>query len=124
MRILYLLTLIYAALILSGCAHTPTHPAVEVSTETTTVTPPACHHHKNPQQVSLVTHSKLQRQYQVIGKVSVSKWNVVGIKRQEATIRDIMRQMAASMDGDALIDIKSENDSISGTIIAYKPALA
>lgn len=127
MRILYLFGVINAALILTACA-TPNHPpAVETSTETTTITPPACHHHKEPMNVSVVTKplppATVRRPYQVLGTATVSKYNVVGVKRQEATIRDIMRNMAASLEGDALIDIKTDDQTVSATVIAYKPLL-
>jgi hypothetical protein len=121
MRILYLFSVIYAALILSSCATTPHPPAVETSTETTTITPPCPHHHKDPINVSVFTKPpQLNRPYQVVGKATVSKFNVAGVKRQEATIRDIMRKMAASVDGDALIDIKANEQTVSATVIAYK----
>lgn len=120
MRILYLFTVIYAALILTGCVDSIQNPpAAHIATQSTTITPP-CHRYKNPLQVSLITHAKPDRPYQVLGVATVSKFNVVGIKRQEATIRDIMRKFAAQMDGDALIDIKITDNTISGTIIAYK----
>ncbi len=122
MRILYLFTVIYAALILTGCGSSMQNPpAVRIATQTTTITPPCLYRrHKNPLQVSLITKAKPDRPYQVLGIATVSKFNVVGIKRQVATIRDIMRKFAASMDGDALIDIKTTDKTISGTIIAYQ----
>jgi hypothetical protein len=124
MRILYLLGIIYIALIVSSCATPPYRPAAVVSTEKTTVTPTCSSHHKDPLSVSLLNISSPDRPYQVLGEARVSKYNIVGIKRQEATIRDIMRNLAASLNGDAVINIKNNDDqTISATVIAYKQVM-
>jgi hypothetical protein len=121
MRILYLFTVIYAALILTGCGRSVQNPpAVVISEQKTTITPPCSKRHRSLQQVSLITKPIVNRPYKVLGIATVSKYNVAGFKRQEATIRDIMREFAASMGGDALINIKTDEKTISGTIIAYQ----
>ena len=51
--------------------------------------------HKDPINVSFLTIVKPDRPYQVLGKANVAKYNPVGIKRQEATLRDLMREQAA-----------------------------
>jgi hypothetical protein len=122
MRILYLPTIIYIVLFITACATPSNHPPVVVSTETTTVTP-ECHGSKDPLAVSMLTISKPDRPYQVVGKAIVSRYNIAGIKRQEATIRDILRELAASLNGDALIDFKNDGKTITATVIAYKQAL-
>lgn len=58
--------------------------------------------------------------YKVIGKETVSKYNLAGVKRQQALIREAMSQLAASVGGDAVIDISHDKNSVSGTIITYK----
>jgi hypothetical protein len=121
MRLLYLFAVIYAALILTGCDRSMQNPpAVVIQTQTTTIIPPCARHHRNLQQVSLITKPSIDRPYKVVGKATVSKYNVAGFKRQEATIRDIMREFAASMGGDALINIQTDDKTISATIIAYQ----
>jgi hypothetical protein len=125
MRLLYLFTVIYAALILTGCDRSMQNPpAVVIQTQTSTITPPCHKHHKNLQQVSLITKSSIDRPYKVLGVATVSKYNIAGFKRQEATIRDIMREFAASMGGDALINIKTDDKTISATIIEFQERLA
>jgi hypothetical protein len=125
MRLLYLFTMVNAALIVSGCNYSMQNPpATVIRTQTTTIIPPCHKTHKNLQQISLMTKPVINRPYEVLGQATVSKFNAGGVKRQEATIRDLMREFAASMDGDALIDIKTDDNNISATVIAYKKVLA
>lgn len=121
MRTLYLLVVINVVLILSSCAtnHYPATP-VEPAPETA----PECHHHKDPVAVSFLKTGTFSRPYTVLGKTEVSRFNTVGIKRQEATIRDLMREQAASLDGDAIIDMKHDDKMITATVIAYQKTLA
>lgn len=80
--------------------------------------------HKDPINVSFYNEKKkIVRPYQIMGKATVSKYNLAGIKRQEATVKNIMRNLAASLDGDAVIDIKHDAKSFSGTVVAYKKVL-
>ena len=58
--------------------------------------------------------------YKIIAKESISQFNTGGIKRQEATIHDVLRQLAASIGGDAVINIKEENQRISGEVIKFQ----
>jgi hypothetical protein len=127
MRTLYLLIVIYVALIVSGCTVTrtpvasttyskPSHPTEEY-------TAPRCHHHKDPVNVSFLYREIPNRPYKVLGTAEVSKFNTEGIKRQDATIRDLMREQAASLDGDAIIDIKNDDKKITATVIAFKKVL-
>lgn len=123
MKTLYLLGIIYIGLILQGCASAegmkspPQAPTpYEQNWQTIKTTPP-----KDPIKVSFLTpDKKLPLPYEVIGKATVSKFNMAGVKRQEATIRDIMRQLAASVDGDAVIDLNHNKGSVTATVIAYK----
>jgi hypothetical protein len=119
MRTLYLLGVIYIALILPGCANNISSP----EKCTTDKNPPQTVQHKDPINVSFLNVQKPIRPYQVIGQANVSKYNVVGIKRQEATLRDLMREQAASLNGDAIINIKNEDKTVTATVIAYKQVL-
>jgi hypothetical protein len=115
MRTLYLLTIIYIALITAACTTTSYKPTTQ--TTTPKVSP------RDPLNVSLLTKEKPARPYTVLGKTTISKFNVAGIKRQEAIMRDIMRQRAAALNGDAVIDVKNNDKEISATVIAYKEIL-
>jgi hypothetical protein len=125
MKPLYLLGIIYVAFMMSGC--TTVNHQVPMPTEATQVDP-VCHKHKahgDPIKVSVLTHQdKPAHPYKVIGKARISKYNVVGIKRQEATMREIMRQLAVSMDGDAVIDVKNHGRDLVATVITYNETLA
>lgn len=48
----------------------------------------------------------------------------MGIKRQEANLKDSIRRLAANKGGDAVIEITNHVDSISYTVISYKNSLA
>jgi hypothetical protein len=122
MKPLYLLGIINVALIMSGCASTVSHQTLEPEQQTIIV-PTKCHVHKDPLNVSVITKEKPAHPYTVVGKARVSKYNVAGNKRQEATIRDIMRQLAASLNGDAVIEVKNMEKEITATIITYQPII-
>jgi hypothetical protein len=88
-------------------------------------TTPACAYppkkEKDPISVSVYNHGqKPAEPYQVIGTETISKYNFVGVKRQEASIRDVMRKLAASMGGDAIINIKHQDKTVTGTVVAYQ----
>lgn len=112
MKRLYLLILIYIGLSLSGCA-----------TNNKSITPnnPNTLAKKDPISVTFYTHGqKPTDKYTIIGKGTISKFNVGGIKRQTATLHDAMRNLAASMGGDAIINIEHDDKSITATVIAYQ----
>ncbi len=58
--------------------------------------------------------------YTILGKAIISKYNSRGIKRQEACIRDAMRNLAATMGGDAVINLNKDDKTVTGTVIAYQ----
>jgi hypothetical protein len=117
MRILYLLSAIYIGLTLTACSTENTCPSCQqtaLNNKESSVIP------KSPMKVAFYTKSKPNLPYNVIGNESISKFNAGGNKRQEANIRDGMRELAAAMGGDAIINIKHNDNSISGTIVAYQ----
>ncbi len=122
MRALYLLGVIYIALSISSCTATVYKPTPSVPATNTNVS--KVNTTKDPLTVSLLTNEKPVRPYKVVAQATISKYNRVGIKRQEATIHDILRQLAASVNGDAVIDMKNNGKEISATVIAYKQILA
>jgi hypothetical protein len=122
MRTLYLLIVINLTLILTGCAHAPN--TYSTFTEPADESPPPCHHHKDPVNVSFLKSIAPDRPYRILGQAQVAKFNMSGVKRQEATIRDLMREQAASLDGDAVVNIRKTDKMITATVIAYKKVLA
>jgi hypothetical protein len=121
MKALYLLSAIFIALFLQGCTSVNKVQPNGIVQSDTTVQPPRCHHHKDPLKVSFVgSHKNLHTPYQVIGTAAVSQFNSVGVKRQEATIHDIMRELAASLDGDAVINMDKNGNVVKGTVISFK----
>ena len=111
MKTLYLLGIIYVALNLQACA------SLE-GTKPADPNPPAL---KDPIKVSIIApEKKLGMPYQVLGKASISKYNAAGNMRQEATIKDLMREFAANMNGDAVINIHRDHSNVTATVVAYK----
>lgn len=127
MKTLYLLAAIYTGCTLAGCAeintthttHTKIHSPHKVTSKATP--PNAQYFPKNPMTVSFYPTGKDPKHpYVVLGKETISKYNVVGIKRQEASIHDAMRNLAAAMGGDAVINIQLDGKTVTGTVIAYE----
>jgi hypothetical protein len=75
---------------------------------------------KNPMNVSIYhSNNPLKRPYKILAVGTVSKYNLSGIKRQQASIHDTLRKIAAAVGGDAIIDLKSDNQTVTGKIITY-----
>ena len=145
MRTLYLLTMINISLVLTSCASINAEKPVDTTngappvTVTTTgansistgntsspqpkIPPPGCaplKKDKNPLAVSFYKNeSQIKHNYKVIGTGIVSKYNTVGIKRQEAFIQDNMRKIAAAMGGDAVINVTRNSNVVSGTVVSF-----
>lgn len=122
MRTLYLLATICISLVLTGCGvEQPANNQVNKPVATPPIQPPPCmvKKKKNPLTVSFYTKGHPKEPYIIVGQESISKFNM-GNKRQEANIRDGMRELAAAMGGDAVIDIKHDAKSITGTVVAYQ----
>jgi hypothetical protein len=124
MRILYQVIMIYIGLFLSGCAslNTLNPPAPEPAKTPTPLTKPAIKAcpFKDPMTVTFYTvKQQLKKPYRVIGKATISKFNLGGVKKQEAIIHDAMRNLAASLGGDAVINITHDAKTITGIVVAY-----
>jgi hypothetical protein len=79
---------------------------------------------KNPQWVTFYTsQNKPQRPYRIIGTATISKYNLFGIQRQEATLQTMMQKLAASIGGDAVINIMHDTQSIQANVIAFEKIL-
>lgn len=133
MRRLYLLITIFIALTLSSCAQVTPPPAKSVPP----VSEPQKHAkskpvHKNvvhtnqysnlkdPLTIQVYPKGGLSHPYKVIAKESVSTFNLGGIKRQDAAIHDALRDIAASLGGDAVINITKDETHATGTIVSFE----
>lgn len=110
---------------ISGCSSVQTQPSMDkaVTQHTSCKKMSAANHviRKNPINVAVYTHKNPDKPYVIIGKEIISKYNLGGIKRQEASLHDTMRNLAASIGGDAVINVEHHNDKIIATVIAYNP---
>ncbi|HVY53316.1 MAG TPA: hypothetical protein VHA13_02235 [Gammaproteobacteria bacterium] len=80
--------------------------------------------YNDPQRILFYNvNSAIKRPYRVIGKSTVSERNIIGFKRNTETVHDIMRKIAASMGGDAIINIQKDDQNIHGTIILFEKAM-
>jgi hypothetical protein len=79
---------------------------------------------KNPQAVSVYTKDQSPHTaYRVIGIANVSKYNFLGLPRQAATMQALLKQQAASIGGDGVINV-SENDArMQANVIAFQKIL-
>lgn len=76
---------------------------------------------KNPKYVTLYSkEQKLLTPYRVIGIATISKYNLLGKKRPQETLDDMLKNLAASLGGDALINVTNKGDSIQGHIIQFR----
>ncbi len=130
MKISYL-WVVTMGFVLAGCAAVNSVQPVNNQAQNTASTPlpeknspqsRSCH--KNPIDVSFLNGLNPNLPYSVVGNATVSQYNIAGNKRQEAIIHDAMRSAAASMGGDAIINIKRNDNTVSGTVIAYPPKIS
>lgn len=122
MKLINLILYVSFGLVLSACATTA--KSNKIATSTSSVTTQSQNTTKNPIAVTIYTgKQKPEKPYVVLGQETVSKYNIVGIKRQEANLKDSIRHLAARRGGDAVIEITNHVDSISYTVISYKNSL-
>jgi len=123
-------TVIALALILGGCSCTGPGPtSTQMATNfikrqhvlaTTKEKYPA----KNPHAVALYTsEQKPLMPYRIIGVATVSKYNLLGMHRQEDTVHEMMRNLAASIGGDGIINVSNHGDSMQASVIAFQRIL-
>jgi hypothetical protein len=113
------------ALGLSGCTTTYQHPVCSGKIKSSEATIPYPSHRKSPYGGIAFYQQKaaIKRPYRIIGKETISRYNFVGLERQSATVNDLLRKVAISMGGDAIIDIRQDPLTVEGTVISYERAL-
>lgn len=117
MKLIYMFFIALLFLAINGCVSTlKTNKVMSDASKKYAISPI-----KNPIAVTLYTgKQKPEKPYIVLEHQTVSKYNIVGIKRQEANIKDSIRRLAAKKGGDAVIEITNYPDSISYTVISYQ----
>jgi hypothetical protein len=147
MRRLYWLMMIFVGFTLPGCAlvsgsspqpaakitpatpeqPTPPPKSQPQATKKETKTTPATYSYNkkkkpnNPMAVQVYPQgTRLTHPYTILAHESVSKFNAGGIKRQEANIHDTLRDLAASIGGDAVINVKHDSKEVTGTIVSFE----
>lgn len=122
MKLLYPLIIIYTGLTLSGCAYINGRSIPPTSAKTTTKTAAKQNDTQltKKKDISAISLNTTPTQpYTILGKEIVSQFNIVGNRRSEGIIQDKMRNLAAELGGDAVINIKRNDNTIQGTIIAF-----
>lgn len=117
--------LINIALVLSACSSSGRTPGQLASNffngESIKPTTHELYPAKNPQIVTFYNQRKAPLQaYRVIGVAKVSKHNLLGTTHQEQALQTMIKQLAASIGGDALIDISNTPEAIEGKVIAFQ----
>jgi hypothetical protein len=78
---------------------------------------------KKPNQITLYKKGAPYGAYRIIGVAKVAKYNLLGQKRAEATLHKMMKKLAASIGGDALIHITHSPDKIEAKVIQLQNIL-
>lgn len=58
--------------------------------------------------------------YRILGKAQVERTNLFGITRQPQTIEHSLKKLAASIGGDAIMNIHSESSHIKADVIGFE----
>jgi len=105
-------------LLLGGCTSIPLKKEKVITTTQTKY--PA----KSPQHIAFyLEKNSPERPYRIIGVGIVSKYNFIGMQRPEPAMHTIMRNLAASIGGDAIMNINKGNQAMEANIIAYEKVL-
>jgi hypothetical protein len=114
---------------LTGCSSTTGQSTTQVASniinrQNVTITTPqylAPAAGKNPQNIAFYSKTKEPHApYRVIGTATVSKYNLLGVERKNDTMHTMMKDLAASVGGDGLIDVSSNKDSLQANIIQFQ----
>ena len=99
-----------ALLLMMGCA------TERVMTTTSKQFPPT-----NPDAVKIYLTANPNTPFEEIGRVSVDKYSMMGTSRSGDVIYKNLREKAASIGGDAIINITEDFASMSGVVIKMSP---
>ncbi len=61
--------------------------------------------------------------YRIIGIATVSKKNIFGATRQNETLNQMMKKLAASIGGDGVIEINQTDNAMEAKVIVYQKIL-
>lgn len=128
MRTSLFFLLVLVPISLSGCSTCGPGTAEKAShflqKQQVTTTTNDTYPRKNPQKIALYNKDQQPHMaYKIIGKATVSKTNLMGVKREETTLHEMMKNLAASIGGDGLIDVNHQEDSIEANVIAFQKIL-
>ncbi|AFU70308.1 hypothetical protein P700755_003720 [Psychroflexus torquis ATCC 700755] len=70
--------------------------------------------------IEIFLSKKPNKEYDEIGRVSADKYSNMAIKRAENKIQQALKEKAASIGGNAIINVTEDIGSISGIVIRYK----
>ncbi len=79
---------------------------------------------KNPQTVALYQNNNSPHApYRIIAMASVSRHNLLGMKRSDVEMQTMMKQLAANLGGDGLINMSNDPENLKAHVIAYQKIL-
>lgn len=113
---------------LNGCA-TPSHSPTQLASnfihnEQIVHTTPDTFPAKNPNQVAIYSHEKIpSTPYRVIGVATVSRHNLFGIQRADASLQNRIKEIAAALGGDGVININNNTEHMQASIIQFQKIL-
>ena len=124
------LTTIAVTFLLGSCATTHSGQSTTqvasnfIQHQNVEMTSPFKYPPKNPQNVAVYSNEKSPHTaYRVIGVAKVSKYNLLGMERQDATIHSMMKNLAASIGGDGIMNVSSNSDGLQANVIAFQKIL-
>ena len=127
MRTFYLIIITSGLALLTSCTSTRTTTQMAanfINRQTIVTTTKETYPPKNPKHIALYTNEhKPLTPYRIIGVATISKHNFFGGKRQAETLNSMMKNLAASIGGDALIQTNVNNETIKVNIIQFQRIL-